>query len=322
MKKISNIFILFFILIYSGCYSSKAKNVYPQWFNSVKQDSPIFYYNVDEGDSKQDAITRALNGIASRVSVSVQSTFKSSTTSSDGVYSHTVNQNIQNKVKKIEFSSYKILKSKVLPNNKVIVSISVNRVDNAQIMLDKVNMNIKQYKKVLNASSNLATKIKQYSSILHDIDSKMLPQCFISKSLYSTDDVDVAIKQLNDIKVQVQKFLNNITFKIVSNGNISGYKEVIVEKLSSKHMTLVQDQASDLIISIKVQETQLKSLGKYIIKSKIKLTVSANNDVVGEKELITGGSSQANYNQAREFAIQNFKKKLEQENILKTLIGI
>jgi hypothetical protein len=307
----------------TGCGKPKPI-VYPKWFNSISKDTTLFYYGVGEGRTKQEAVTNALNEIASKVSVSIQSSFSSITNvnkiGKDTNYIKHITNNVQNKVKKIEFSSYKVVKFKMLSANKYIVSIAVNRLDNAQLMLDKIDTNIEKYNQILNSNKlNVATRLKNYMKISDTIDKELLPNCFIVKSLNDSGDTDSSIKKLLDIKLKISNFKNGLVFNIVGN-NISGYKEIISELLTKNKLTVARK--SNIDIKLSVNESNINSLGYYIKKVKVVISIISNNKLIATKVIVVGGKSLANYSQAKEFALNNFKKKMIDKKVLKELLGI
>jgi len=314
------------MILNTGCFSHKNKTVkYPNWFYNIKKDTTVFYYGSGEGSSKKEAVTNALNEIASKVSVSISSTFDSTTsittTKNSNGYVKTINKNVQNKVKKIEFSSYKVIKFQQLTKNKCVVFISVNRLTNAQLMLDKINTKIDEYNNTLKQTNlNIASKLKQYINVSDEITNKTLPDCFIAKSLYNDEDISKSIQKLLDIKTTIDNFRNSISFSIVSD-NIKGYKDVIAELLSQKKFAIVPSN-STITIKLSVKEDQVKSMGNYIIKSKVIITAVSNGDVIATKVLIVGAKSIANYNQAKEFTLKSLKVKLKKQKVFKEMLGI
>ena len=309
----------------SGCGKQKPTPlVYPKWYNMVKQDTTIFYYGTGEGRTKKDAVTNALNEVASKISVSIQSSFSSITTVDRGGdkanYIKHITNNVQNKVKKIEFSSYKVLNFKMLTPSKYVALVSVNRLENAQMMLDKIDTDIEKYNQILNSKRlNIATRLKEYMKISDTIDKELLPNCFIVKSLNDSGDTDGSINKLLNIKVKIDNFKNSLAFNIVGN-NISGYKEIISEMLTQKRLTV--SSRADIYIKLNIKEQNINSLGYYIKKSKVIISIVSNNKIVATKVIVAGGKSLASYTQAKEFALNNFKAKMEKNKVLKELLGI
>ena len=74
---------IWLIFIFTGCsqVAIKTNDVvkYPSWYNTIQKDTNKFYFSSNEGDTKKEAISKALNDIASKISISVSSTY--STTS-------------------------------------------------------------------------------------------------------------------------------------------------------------------------------------------------------------------------------------------------
>mgnify|MGYP000438122081 CR=1 FL=1 len=122
--------------LFTSCANKEANIVYPDWFHNTRDDSRHFYA-ASVGRNKEESTIVALNEIASRVSVNTQSTFVSSTatTNEQGKVKKcdkNTNRQIRNQTKKIEFASYEILKAKKLQNDQYVILIRVDREANAR----------------------------------------------------------------------------------------------------------------------------------------------------------------------------------------------
>ena len=89
-------------VVFSGCLGGSKQPVvkYPTWYTKLHQDSKIILYATAEAYSEKEAVTLALNSIASKISVSVESSYTSTTNSSRNSYSKNTQQNIKNRCKK------------------------------------------------------------------------------------------------------------------------------------------------------------------------------------------------------------------------------
>jgi hypothetical protein len=311
---------LFMMFVVTGCFHNNPKPIqYPKWYNNTIQDTATTYYGTAEGSSKKEAITNALNEIASKVSISIESTFQSNTISSNTQYQKIISKNVKNEVKKIEFTQYNIVKFKKISNNKFIVRVSIDKEANAKITQKRIETKLKEYKQLLAQKNNLATKLKQYNKILKEIINNLIPKCFIVKTLYNTQTIDMKLDELLSLQEAIQKFIANISFKIDSNK--SGYDKVIAQILSEKNYTVVTTNPN-IYIKIDAKEQKISAVGYKILKTKITITIYENKKIIGTKVLTVGAKSLTNYNQAKEFALKDFKNKLKSNNTLNLLLGI
>lgn len=308
------------LFLLTGCLPKKEVKVsYPNWYTSLQKDSTLFYYGTGEGYSKKEAVINALNDIASKVNISIESSISTNKVMTSGTYNRTIHQNIKNKVKKIDFSNYAIKQSKALDNGKIIVLVQVNRVKNAEIISDKISKEIKDINNILNTRfKNITYKLKEYNNIYSKIDKELLPKCFIAKSLSDNINIDSKIDKLLNIKKKVDSFKNSITFSIKSNN--SKYTTALVNEISQKGYTINKKAKIKLVLNIKEEKKSI--LGNYIIKSVINITAKEGNSIISQDRIITGAKSRSNYTQAREFASKQFKTELSKKNILNKLLGI
>jgi hypothetical protein len=318
------------LIFFSGCAvlkpdlsteDSVAK--YPTWYTSVHKDSSVNFYGLGEGSTKTDAISAALNDIASKISISVESTYitktKIITKDEKEDYTQIIDNHIKNEVAKIEFNRYELLKYEKLNNDTHIVMVSLNRIKSAEFKSQKVKNKIDSYKKELsNNSSNTVAKLKVLNEISDEIDTKTLPQCYIIKTLYPLEENDEDIKTLLDIKNSISTFKEDISFNI---DGTSGFKEVLQEKISAKAFSIVK-RGEKVRIGIKADETQLYVMGNNIYKAKVDISVYADNKILGKKTLTIGAKSRTSYKQAKEFALIEFRERLKEQNVLKELAGI
>jgi hypothetical protein len=315
-----SLFISFVFILLTGCFSSKPKPfIYPKWFTQLRSDTPISYYASAEGASKKEAISTALNGIASKISVSIESSYSSHTQSAGDQYSKSSEKRINNKVKKIELTSYRVIKFKVI-DGKYLVLLSLDRSENANIKVDKVNVAIQNANRTLNTPyTNNVLKLKALNLLLKDIEQNIIPMCFIVKSLDNSIEVDSKITKLLEIKSKIKIFKNNLSFGFLNN-KYPLYKNVISELLSEEKLSLLYD--ATLIISISAKEEQVKVMNNYVHKAKITIFILENNQIVTQKLIIVGAKSTTSFAQAKEFSIKDFRQKLKDDHTLNKLIGL
>ncbi|MBN2782980.1 MAG: LPP20 family lipoprotein [Campylobacterales bacterium] len=319
-------FLLLVTFLFSGCVGGKKEVevlTYPKFYTTIPQDSRSYYYGLGEGSSKEDAIAIALNDIASKLSITVESkrTIQTniSTHNERENYTQISNNEIKNEVGKVEFSSYEVKRYEQMPENRHFVLVAIDRVKNANMASQKIASKIDSYKKELSMdSSNIVSKLKALNKISGEINTQTLRECDVLKALSYSDEVDGYIKTLKTIDTKIAEYKNKITFFISAD---DAYKNVLMEKLSSKGYSVVDDGAK-VNLHLYVLETQLYVMGNHIYKANIEITATADNKVVGKKTLTVGAKSRSNYEMARDFGVVEFRDKLEKESVLAELVGI
>ena len=322
-NKLSILFIILIVpLLFLGCASNQPKPLqYPTWYTKLYTDTNIILYATAEGYSEKEAIASALNDIASKISISVESSFTSTTQSSTDSYSKSSYQNIQNNVKKIDFTSYTVLNKEKLPTGKYIVLVKVHKDILATSLQFKIENDIKKYKDIIsNRYSNITSKIKKYQQVSLEIKNSE-SSIYILQSLDNLLDAQSYFATLNDLTNKINSFNNEIQFSVSSNGTGKEFKEELSSILTVKGFSIVTKNA-DVHLNLNVSKQELTSLGYKILKVVINLEAKDNNTIIAKEKIIVGGKSISNFNQANAFALQNFSHKIIQEDILKNLLGI
>jgi len=319
MFKILKLFTI--LLLFINCSNTPS---YPKWYMKVYKNNSRYIYGTGEGKTKSEAVNKALNEIASKVKVFVESTSMTTTNISiigdSEEYSKDATQIVKNRVDEIEFSNYKIEKSEQLSNGNFIVLVSVDKKLNAKLLLEKIDTAIKEYQQLLKSKDeNPIAKLKKFKEAISKIENIDLPNCNIAKSLNPDIDVKSRISTLLNIKKSMLDYKSNITFSVVGEDN--GYKKVLIEEITSKGFRVTNGSAL-ITIYIDVKEKTLDVLDNKILKAKINLKIESKGKVVGQRQISIGAKSKTNYKLAREFTIKNFKKRLKNKKIIETLLGI
>jgi len=308
-------------LLIIGCAGSPS---YPDWFSKTPTDTAQYIYASRDGSTKEEAISNALNAIASKIRVSVESSSSISTNirtdNNDEEYSKDSTQTIKNHVQKIEFSNYVVKKEKKLSDEKYVVLVQVDKALNAKLLLNKIDTDIAKYNQLLatNHKNPIAT-VKTYNQSIKQIKNRNLIDCSTVKNFMPNSNVNEKINQLLEIEKKMTKYQGNIIFAI--KGNNSAYQDILVKQITEKGFR-TSGGSSSITISMNVNETKLKVLGNNILKSTIELSVKSAGTVIGQSRIMVGAKSRTGYDQARDFTLQKFEAKLRNEKIIENLLGI
>jgi len=321
LNKLAFIFLFIAVFIYNGCSSNKQPTIkYPQWFSNTPMDTNIFYYGLGEGNSRNNATTNALNEIASKISTSISSTIDTNTiantdTNNKKTYKKTIQKNIINKVKKIIFNDYQVVKYKKINNSRHIILIKINRIKNAQFMLNKLNNKLNNFASVINnKSKNVIQNLKIYSKIYKDIDNILIPKYFTAQSLLGANtSTKEDIKKMISLKRRIKQYKNSITFNIYSkNKNAKEYINTITAYISNLGYIVANSyNKNNIDVEINFKEKKIKAINNFILKSTINITIKTNNKILNKKTIKIGAKSQTSYSTARAFAIKKLEKKLD-----------
>lgn len=315
--------VLLSTIIFSGCISERQHKVlsYPSWYTKSYQDTDIMLYATAESDSEKEATTLALNTIASKISVSIESSYSSTTNSSFDAYSKSTQQNIKHSVKKIDFTSYKVLNKEKISNGNFVVLVQVNKNILARSLQFKIENDIKQYQMILSDRySNIISKLKRYKNIRQNIINTQ-SSIYILQSLDNVSETKKYLSQINRLTNKIDSFTNGIKFKLTENQFGKDFTEVLSSLITKKGFTIVNSKP-DINLNLTVSKTKINSLGYKILKVTIDIEAKDKKRVIGREKIVVGGKSIANFEQANSFALKNFNDKMLNEDILKKLLGI
>jgi len=309
-------------LFLSGCVGGGPS--YPDWFSEAPLDNDRYIYGMKEGSNKEEAISRALNEIASKIHVSVESSSSLNvnikTTNDDEVYTKDSTQEIKNHVQKIEFSNYRVKQEKKLSDERYVVLVEVDKELNAKLLLERIDTEISKYNQLLNGDhSNPISTVKEYHKAIDQIKKCDLVDGSVVKSFNPASSVEDRIAKLLQIKKAMEQYQSNILFGVT--GNNKAYQDVLVKQIASKGFKTTEGQAN-ITIEMQAQEKELKVLGNKILKSSIQMVVKSGGNIIGQSRISVGAKSRSSYDQAREFALRNFERRLKEEKIIENLLGV
>ena len=317
------ILLILSIFLFIGCINNKNLEIkYPKWYTKHKQDNPMYLYAKAKSTNKKDAILIALNEIASKISISIQSSYKTTTLISKNNYNKNIQRDIQTNIKKIEFNDYKIIKEEILNNNYLIL-VRVDKLNLAQKIKLKIDSAIKKANNSIKKDFNNYTyKLKELSKIKNTIP-QIKSNIFILNTLDEMIDIKKYLNKLKNIEKNIDNIKNKTTINIKSKNKNNEYDKVIKSIISKKGFVIVEQNAM-LNIEIESKEKKIESMENKIIKSTIQITIYNKNKtkILGKKSIIIGGSSYNGFTQAKEFAMKNFEKKLLEDKILFDISGI
>lgn len=328
MKKNLHVFIsglAFITFIFSGCLAKKeVQIVYPEWYKKTYQDSGINLFATAQAKSEKEAVTLALNEIASKISISVESQYSSRTSMSKDSYSQSATREIKNSVKKIEFTNYQVLNKQKLENNEFIVLVQVRKDLLASSLELKIENDIKKQSDTLSTQyDNLIARLKSYQSVANDIK-ELEPTIYILKSLDDLSGSEKYLATLNNHRNKITDFQNSIKFKVsgLSAGNGKEFSDQLTAIIVDKGFVIV-NSGEDIALSMTINSQKINALGSNILKVTIDIVAKdKSNKIIGQERMIVSGKSISHFEQAYEFAIKDFYTKLTIDNVVQKILGI
>ena len=176
---------------------------YPAWFENRTKDSLTYYYASAEAINKNEAVANALNTIASKISISISSTYKSNTTASTNYYKKEIENNIKNTIKKIDFNNYAIVNEKKF-NKSYLVLVKVNRVELAKELESKIENSLAVVSQKLHIKyKNSVLKLREYNTTSKTLEA-LRTDIYTLGSIYKNKNIQKYLTKINSIQKKIE----------------------------------------------------------------------------------------------------------------------
>jgi len=283
MKKIY----FFLIFLFVSCTSPQP----PKWYVDTPQDTPYYFYASAEDYTKEGAVKKALSDIASRINVRINSNFVINKGIHNKKTYKEIYQQINTRVKDINFNNYEILKTKHEDEKYyVLLRVDKNRLKTglkSKIRLELAKIDFKQnenpIKKVIKAYKTLQ-KLKKIKS-----------DVFILESLGA--DVSAYLEKIERLEKKALQTIANTHFSVNADKYACETEEVLGKYLSIK-------PRSKNVIDVRTETKTYRLFNDYIVKGKT--TVLLDRPYT----LTFLGKSVTSYKEAETFAKKEYKKRL------------
>lgn len=348
-KKLSfNLFFLISVFVYTslstGCMKKDTvkitKTQIPEWFINSPQDSQNVFYGVGKGRSKEEAKNTALNDIASRISVTIQSTLSSEKEQriSKGEESFISNsqQNLLAQVKAMEFSNY-IISDMVIQEGFTYVLVNVDR----KALYHKNKKKLDSKMSVLQAkwgryntlhAFNRFDEIKQIKSLIDEVQVK-LPiitaisdkfkdeeyrkklEDYLDEMSYLKDRVVAIFQEGNspEIELVLKKHLSQAGIRLITSMSNLGKKEL-------ENLIVINVTSDAVRKKVKTTNQQLKNA--HFAKITINLTTrNHNSKVLAKNTFSVTNISQISFDDAL-LQTSKLDKLVKKTGIISILTGM
>lgn len=292
----------------------------PKWVYSIPPtDTDMYLYGQGIGKNREDAIKKALNDMLSKLSISVESTFKSKEKVENRYYSSTVTSEIKASVKKIKINNYKVVKSYKISYREFAVLIEVDRrkLFNG-LSLDIENKESAIRKKLLDMDSK--DRITQYNiaiKMLHktkELESLLAVMKTLNPS-FNIQKHRAFIARVERIYEEVSK---NLSFNIRGSAKSKVFVEKIKNFLAQKGFRLSKNSENAVNVIVNVKDN--------LVHQGIKIVVFDISVIVYDKGVRIGGNNitiKERYNGSQSsiyrIASLHFEDDIKDEGINKVL---
>ena len=320
------------LLFFNGCSAGKKVVVHepkplPSWYTNPPKSDERFLYEVAEGIDKQDAITKALNLMASTLSVTIASEYKSHTTARSGSlnsYQQDVEDTVTAEVKPIRISSYQLLESAEQGFRRHLVLLKSDKRQLFESLKKELDENIalweSQKRSITNA--NVIEQLRFYREA--DSSFASIRQTLnVMHVLNSGFDSAPYIQASERYKSGYNDLRSKVTFGFKANRDALNLVEPIKAGLSAEQL-LVQDKYDryHLTVFIAAKIDRVQSMGFDLARTAISVTTQDHlGTTIGSNKLNITGQSTQGYAVAEENVAIKLKRLIDKEGI-KTVLGL
>jgi len=250
---------LFLILFILGC----SKTPTPKWYLNTPNDNALYIYGSAEGKTKQEAINNALNFIASKLQVKINSTFESEKSliqnnNKTNTYKN-ISQNIKTSIENFTFYNYQLDKIQKI-DDKYYVLVKINRQKNAKKILDSIKEELNN----TTFSNSAIEKIKIYKNEIKKLNN-LKNQYKIAKILNPNIEKINIDSKINSLKQKLQ----NITFNVYSNNDLI---KKSTQNFLSQSGFLISNNPK-IKIKLNLTTSTKKIVGEYLTTATLNATI-------------------------------------------------
>lgn len=320
--------IIAFVL--TGCFQqpTTSQNIsysVPKWYLNPIANSQAYLYGVGEGKSLQEAKNSALNDMASRLSVTIDSNIQqyksiTSTNNSLGTYQKQLKQNINVEVKKINFTNALVETSEMI-NNTFFVQMRVNRQELFNTHKNAFDLNNHTLEQSYKRSLTLPIleqiyAIEQLNPTLDEATS----QALILNAINNSFDAQSYVKNYQAIQNKSQELKNNLRFKLSTNLTQKHFANELLGLLNLEGYKVVNTQGNVQIHLIHSVNYSV-ALGWQIAKVSSNVSVISDGKTVSNMTISSVGRSSTSKENALINASKYFKNEIEKQGLNQLLFA-
>lgn len=241
----------------------------PSWYTEEQKDTASAFYGVGEGETSEEATKAALNDIASKIAVTVQSKYKSEQKLNNAEYSNIAENTIVANVKKMKFNNYQVAK-KTSSGDTYYALVKVDRMllaDEKTTELDSAAQKLEsEYSEAMQSSE--LERLKKLI-VMEDEISAMNEKTFLLKSISPSSDASKYVKLYDKLTSAFVKTKSAISINIAAQNDIAkNYVKVFAKKISAKGLKVGGGKASGtLLLSATAKDKKVESTNEAISKA-------------------------------------------------------
>jgi len=297
MKKTLLILLLSFFII--GCSNNKVietpNKTYPSWFLHTQNIEGDRLNGFGEGETKDEAIKKALSNLLESIQSNVQSSISISQESHKD-YIEFIEKNVKKDINVstnvVQINNYSISQIEQLAFDRIIVKISVDK----NIFLNTFYEEYLSLKKrVKNSSTNTLNDFMEYKELLKEVED------FKNKSILLHTFKRVSLNDyfllLNHLKNNFHKLQKNVQLRLKTSDNLNSFKTIVLSKIKDLDLNIV-DTNSKYTIDISSEVNDLHFNGFFISNNILTFSILEDNKLIKTTQFEYKGFSSSNFKDA------------------------
>ena len=293
----------------------------PSWYLKPTANSEIYLYGVGEGRTLQEAKNSALNDMASRLSVTLDSTvqqYKQSISyNTNQSYQKKITENINVEVKAINFTNASIELSEVVANS-FFVLMKVNRHELFNQHKSAFDLSQSTITSTLQNSKNkpILEQIYTLQTIVPTLE-KATSQAIILSAINTHFDSNSYLMKYTAISNNISTLKDQLRIKIATNLSQKLFANEFIDALNQEGYKVANSQ-HNLEIQLNSTVNYSIALGWEIAKVSTTISVISEGKIVSNNIISSVGRSSS----TPENALLNASKTFKQEVLKKGLNAI
>lgn len=324
--------ILALALLFNGCSGHKKLQVtapkpLPAWYTDPPQSNSQYLYEVAEGADKKEAIAHALDAMVSTLSITIESEYKSHTSTRSGAfesYQKDVDNRVRTSVQAIRVSNYSVVESTeqgfrrhlvLIKSDKAQLFSSYKQELDGKIALLQGQESTVKTRNVVEQLNFYKQADSGFGSIEHTLN--------VMNVLNANFDSAPYLSAASHYKNSYDDLRAKITFGFNANADASHLIAPIKAGLSANKL-LLQDRndAYHLRIFIHADIDTVRSMGFDLARTALSFsTQDHSGTTVGSNKLNITGQSTQGYAVAKENVAVKLKRLIEKEGI-ESVLGL
>jgi hypothetical protein len=313
--------ILSLVLLFTACSTTKPQithtpKILPAWYLTPPTNNSQFLYGVGSGSNREQSIKSALDDLASKLGISIESNFNSTQTSNKGFREYisiNTNFNIKSSIDEIRISNYEILDAKKVKYNNYITIIRSNKdsfTDSLISSLDNTFGTIKDKERSI-INTDPLSRYSFYKSSSKTL-SKIFYKLLVLDSLSEGFDIDKYLQFIKRINTKLNILQNNINFFVINYARTDLFENILKSYINN-HFCIADKNTNNkeqlkTYISYNVQYSKFN--GFIIADVLVTVTIKdyKNNTIKTDQTEVLGHSVSSKTNALKDASLQYYEK--------------